>query len=231
MFIHYRSRCFVLKKEDRGESDQLFTVYTKNFGKLEILGRAIRKISSKLRAGINLFYLSDIEFIQGRVYKTLTDAMVIEKFENIRKDLKRLKIAYKISEVFNELIKEQEKDENIWNILIETIQLVNTPEVKNEKLEIVYYYFFWNLISFLGYKPELYKCVICHKSLDSKNFYFNHKEGGIICANCFKKERGDKKISQETIKIIRLFLKRDWSTLKKIKINSENLKLLNLKYA
>ena len=110
MFIHYRSQGFILKKENLSESDQLFTIYTEDFGKLEILGKAIRKIKSKLRSGADIFYLSDIEFIQGKTHKTLTDAIVIEKFENLRKHLKRLQIAYKIAEVFDELVKGQEKD-------------------------------------------------------------------------------------------------------------------------
>ena len=76
MFLNYRTKGFIFKKEDRGEADQLFTIYTKDFGKLEILGKAIRKISSKLRSGAETFYLSEIEFIQGKTYKTLTDAIL-----------------------------------------------------------------------------------------------------------------------------------------------------------
>ena len=60
MFIHYRTNGVMIKKKDLGEADQLFTIYTKDFGKLEILGKAIRKISSKLRSGAELFYLFHI---------------------------------------------------------------------------------------------------------------------------------------------------------------------------
>lgn len=81
MFVHHRTKAIVLKKVDRKEADQLFTLYTEDFGKLTVLGRAIRKISSKLRSGIEIFYLSEIEFIQGKAYKILTDAVLIEKFE------------------------------------------------------------------------------------------------------------------------------------------------------
>jgi len=89
MAIHYRTQGFVLRKTDLREADQAFTIYTKDFGKLKILARAIRKIKSKLRSGIELFYLSEIEFIQGKNYKTLTDATVIEKFKNVKQDLEK----------------------------------------------------------------------------------------------------------------------------------------------
>jgi len=120
MFTHYRTQGFILKKIDRGENDQLFTIFTKDFGKLEILGKAIRKISSKLRSGAELFYLSEVEFIQGKTYKTLTDAILIENFPNLRRNLERLSTVYKISEILDNLIKGQEPDEQIWHLLKET---------------------------------------------------------------------------------------------------------------
>ena len=226
MFVHYRSRGFVLKKENRGESNQLFTIYTKRFGKLEILGKAIRKISSKLRSGIDIFYLSDIEFIQGKTHKTLTDAILIEKFENIRKNLRKLKIASKISEVFNELVKGQERDEKLWNLLDEIFNKLNNLQFTIYGLQLLYYYFLWNFLSILGYEPELYKCSICQKKLVSENLYFDLEEGGVICVSCPEKNKKSKKIEQETIKIIRIFLKKDWQTLRKLKVSSDYLKNL-----
>ncbi len=113
MFTHYRTLGLILKKENRGEADQLFTIYTEDFGKLEILGRAIRKITSKLRANTDIFYLSEIEFIQGKAYKTLTDAFLIDKFDVLRKSLRRFKIAKSIVEILNDLVRGQERDEAV----------------------------------------------------------------------------------------------------------------------
>jgi DNA repair protein RecO (recombination protein O) len=228
MFVHYRSQGFIFKKENRGENDQLFAVYTKKFGKLEILGKAIRKISSKLRSGADIFYLSDIEFIQGKTHKTLTDAILIEKFENIRKDFKKLKAALKIAEVFDKLVKGQERDEKLWNLLDEILGKLNNLHSTIYNLQLLYYYFLWNFLAILGYQPDLYKCSICQKKLVAENLYFNPREGGIICSSCFKKNKQGKEIKQETIKIIRIFLKKDWQTFKKIKINSDDLKALKI---
>ncbi len=218
MFLHYRTQGLFLKKEDREEADQLFTIYTKDFGKLEVLGRAIRKITSKLRAGTEIFYLSEIEFIQGKTYKTLTDAISIEKFENLRKSLVRLKIAYKISEVFDNLVRGQEADEKIWRLLLEVIKILNKPEISNWKLRIVYYYFFWNLFSLLGYKPELYFCLSCQKRLRPEKLYFNSRAGGIICQNCFKEIKSGIETKPEIVKILREILKQDWKILSRLKV-------------
>src|SRR3989344_7939080 len=122
MFIHYRTEGVILKKEARGEADLLLTVYTRDFGKLKILGKAVRKINSKLRSAVRIFSLSEIEFIQGKSQKTLTDAILIGKSPPLIKDLKKLRIAHKIAEVLDKLIKGQERDEKIWNLLIEIFQ-------------------------------------------------------------------------------------------------------------
>jgi len=228
MFVHCRSQGFILKKEDRGETNQLFTIYTKEFGKLEILAKAIRKTSSKLRSGMELFYLSEIEFIQGKTYKTLTDAILIEKFENIRKGLKKLSIAYKISELLNNLISGQEADKKIWQLLLETFTQLNNWKIKNS-LKIIYYYFFWNFISILGYQPELYNCIFCQNKLMPKELFFSLKEGGVICHNCFEKTKiSTEKIEPEVIKILRIILEKKWQTLSKLKIELKYIELLKL---
>lgn len=269
MAVHYRTQGIILKKEDLREADRLFTIYTKDFGKLEILGKAIRKIKSKLRGGAEIFYFSEIEFIQGKTYKILTDAVLIENFKNIRKELKRLRIAHLITEALDNLIKGQEKDEKIWNLLNETFNKLNsyklealdTPRrtrgplggwrvgtrglpAKRDELpslgrsprrvasyKLIYYYFLWNLISILGYGIDLHGCVLCQKKLKPESLHFDPEEGGIVCKSCFKRKRTDKrrsgkKIESEIIKILRIILKKDWQTLKKLKIDKTILKSL-----
>lgn len=217
MAVHYRTKAFILEKTDFQEADQVFTVYTEDFGKLRVLGRAIRKIKSKLRAGSELFYLSEIEFIQGKNHKTLTDAMAIEKFKNIKEDLEKLEILSQIAENADDLIMGEEKDEDIWNLLIEVFEKINS-------YSLIYHYFLWNLLSILGYQVDLYHCCNCQKKLIPERLYFNSEEG-IICSECFEGET-DKQICPEIVKILRLFLKKDWNILSRLKIQDFHKKEL-----
>jgi DNA repair protein RecO (recombination protein O) len=242
MFTHYRTQGFILKKNDRGESNQLLTIYTKDFGKLEILGRAIRKISSKLRSGAELFHLSEIEFIQGKTHKTLTDAILINNFKNLRKDLTRLTITYKISEVFDRLVSGQESDKKLWQLLNETFTKLNdcqssiteaSTEVKKKEssstvdCQLLYHYFLWNFLSLLGYQSGLYRCSLCQKRLFPEKLYFSAKEGGIICSQCQKKTKSETLIVfPDIVKIIRILLKKDWTFLGKLKVEIKDLNSL-----
>ena len=69
MFRHYRTQGFILKKADRGEADRIFTIYTKDFGKLEILAKAERKIKSKLKGGLGLFIYQKLSLFKEKLIK------------------------------------------------------------------------------------------------------------------------------------------------------------------
>ena len=216
-----------MKKTDRGEADRIFTIFTEDFGKLDLLAKAERKITSKLRAGLEVFYLSEIEFIQGKAYKTLTDANLINNFKNLRNDLKKLATAYKISETLNDLVKGREPDKKIWQLLQETFDKLDNPRILGSKYQILYHYFLWNLLLILGYELEIYNCISCGKKITPKDIFFSPKEGGLLCGECKKTIKSAKEIDPNIVKTIRLLVKRDWSTLNKLKIGTEDLRQLS----
>ncbi len=228
MFTHYQSSGFVLEKRDLREADQIFTVYTEEFGKLKFLAKGARKIKSKLRGGLKLFSFSEIEFVQGKGYKTLTNSTVKDRFTKISDSLIKLKTAYKIAEVLNNLIKEEDPDKKIWELLKKTLEELNNCQSKAGICRLIYYYFFWNLIDFIGVKPSIYNCVLCQKKLSLPPFYFSSSQGGILCKKCFKEAKDCININLETIKILRLIFRRDWNFLLKVKLNQEHLRSLKI---
>ena len=232
MFIHYRTKAIVFGETAQEEADKLFSLFTKDFGRVEVLGRAIRKTTSKLRAFIPLFSLCHIEFIQGKGYKILTDSVLIKDFENTKEDLARLKVAYKIAEILGRSLKGEERDPRLWRLLIETFEVVNSSSLSVADCLLAYYYFFWNFISQMGYSPELYNCVFCRKKLKPENIYFGKE--GVICSLCYSKEKvrlrkkGEKvrKVDPDTVKIIREIFKRDIPGILRIKIKKGHLERL-----
>ena len=225
MTTRYKTRGFVFKKNDINESDRNFSVFTDDFGRLDIFAKAIRKSASKLRSGIDIFFMSELEFIQGRSRKTLTDAVVIEKFGNITQDLEKFKIAGGIGEILDNFIRGEEKDKDIFNLLNDVFYKLNVGSFKNKKYTLVYYYFLWNALSLLGYRPEVEKCNICHGKLNPYSIYFSDKSGGIICKKCLGHDDKAQKINSDIVKILRLIFKKEWDILYKLKIEASSQKL------
>lgn len=228
MTTQYKTKAFVFKKNDRNESDRVFSVFTNNFGRLDIYAKAIRKITSKLRPNIDIFYFSDIEFIQGKSHKTLIDAVKIKEFNDIAIDINKLKTIYKVSSILDGFIKGQEKDSATFDLLSDFLIKLRDSSIKNNQL--AYQYFFWNFISLQGYKVEVDNCAICKIKLNPYNIYFSSKEGGIICGTCagFKKTCPEpcQRINSDIVKTLRLIFKKDWQTISKLKIEPSSQKLL-----
>jgi len=206
MFNRYKTRGIFLKSEDRGEADRILTAYTENFGKIKIFAKSIRKEESKLRFGTGFFFLNEIEFIEGKNRKTLTDVRIINSYKSIRRDLTASALAYKACEDIDALVKEGEKDDNIWRLLALFLERIN-QRGKEDGLS-PYYHFLWKLFSFLGYHPETDRCLFCRKKIESPPFYFSAIDGGIIGFCCFQKARDPEKTGKEAIELIRVFSKR-----------------------
>lgn len=216
-----------MKKQNRAEANQLLIVYSQDFGKLPVLARSIRKNASKLRSGIELFYLSEIEFIQGKTYKTLTDVRLIDSFKNLRQDFNTMQLAFKIAQLADRLIKEQEKDEKLWQLLLASFSRLDSFYPCLNTYYLAYYYFLWNLISLIGFAPDLYFCRECKTKVLPERLYLAAEAGGIICQNCSKKVKLKKPIEIKTIKLLRLILNQSWPMLSKIDIGNQDIKELN----
>jgi len=229
MTLKYKTKGFVFKKNNINDSDRIFSVFTDDFGRLDIFAKAIRKTVSKLRSGIDIFFMSEIEFIQGKSRKTLTDAAMIEKFDNIRQDLEKFTTANRIGEILDNFIKGEEKDEEIFILLNEVMEKLNSQNGSDgtTRQQLIFYYFLWNFFSIQGYRSEVQKCAGCHEKLNPYNIYFSGKEGGIICKKCLGRDKFCQKINSDIVKILRLILSKDWQTLSRLKVEQPSQKLLS----
>ena len=201
---YYRTKGIVLKKENRNEADQVFTIFTEKYGKIEVVGKAIRKITSKLRASIDIFYLTKIEFIQGKNQKILTDAILIDKFNSQKQNPEACGVAFQIAEMVDSLIIREQADRDIWYLLVEFFFYFESL-----KLKIIPLLFFWKLVDLLGYKPELFYCPLCKKKLLAEKLFFAFDPGGVICRGCLDKNSEPliiQEIDSATIKALRLFI-------------------------
>ncbi|MBI2574066.1 MAG: DNA repair protein RecO [Candidatus Wildermuthbacteria bacterium] len=155
MSIRYRTQGIVLAHTDRGEADRVFTVFTRDFGKLALWGISARSIRSKLRGNMETLAHADIEFVQGKAKKTLTDAVAHSSYPSLRKNLKKLRTALRIAETFRQLVRGEEQDEALWNLLSVALHELELLE-DDASFSLFYFSFFWRLMSALGYRPSIF---------------------------------------------------------------------------
>ncbi len=214
MAQHYTATGFVFKKEDWLEADRVFSVFTKEFGRLEVFGKAIRKIASKLKGGIEIFHVCQLEFVQGKTKKTLTDALALQTFKTIPTSPEKAEIAYRIASLLEQFIKGEQKDEHILELITDAFVKLNNSPAR----QLVHLYFFWNFVAVLGYGPQVTTCVSCAQILQPANLSFSIKEGGVVCRNCAATKKDAEAIQPEAVTILRLILKKEWETLARLKM-------------
>ena len=221
MFLRYKSEGIFLAKSPKGERDELFSVYTKDFGKVSLVVKSVREIKSKLRGGADLFYLAEIHFIEGKGGKKLIESIVFNSFKGIRKDLLKVRVASKIGETVNELVQSEEKDKEIYRLLKNIFFFLDRASLSSLRIILLYYYFLFNLLSISGYRIELYRCVSCGKKIKEGEMHFSSKGGGIVCSGCRKNEK--LKLEKDVVKILRLIFDRKLKTLMKLKIEEKHI--------
>lgn len=112
----FKDEGIVLKRRDFGEADRLLTVFTRTHGKLIILAKGVRRITSRRAGNIELLNRVMIYLHQGKNFDILTEATAIDTFQTLKEDLTLSTYAYHLIELVDRLV--VEKQENI--ILYET---------------------------------------------------------------------------------------------------------------
>jgi DNA repair protein RecO (recombination protein O) len=217
---NFKTKALSLREKEWGETDFLFYFFTEDFGMVEILAKGARKITSKLRGQVIPFSLAEIEFVQGKYNKILTDAYLIKRFYRINFSPFRFLFLQKLLNIFFNLVPKEEKDIKLWNHLLLFFQKLEKKQLSLFSFKIIYYYFFWNLVAILGFSPQLFNCVFCQKRLKPEKLFFDSSEGGVICYQCYRKKKGKAflTISPQTVKIIRKILEGNFEEILKLKI-------------
>jgi DNA repair protein RecO (recombination protein O) len=208
------SEALIIKRGDYREYDSRVVLYTKNFGKTVVVARGVKKFKSKLAGHIEPMSLIKAMILRGRAFDYLGGALVTSSFINLKNDLNGLYYAGAALALLDSQIKEDEPDVELYNFLAYWLELIDEKcqiELDKNQGELLYNYFALQLLVILGYKPELYNCLDCHHKITPSANYFNLRQGGLVCENCFKISQNRYlpneviKVSDDCIKLLRLF--------------------------
>lgn len=142
----FKTEGVVLKRKDFGEADRLLTVYTKGQGKITVLAKGVRRITSRRAGNVELLNLVVMYLHQGKNFLILTEAVALEVFDNIKKNLILSTYAYHIIEITDKLTAHSQADPILYHDLVEILSRLN----KNPR-QILVRAFEVKLLSKLGF--------------------------------------------------------------------------------
>jgi DNA repair protein RecO (recombination protein O) len=182
----YNSRAVVLRSLKYKDSDKIYTLFTKEYGKISAIARGVRKISSRRSGNLDTLNLISVKIHEGgNGIKNIEEVKTIESFKNIKKDLEKSLKAYYIAELIHKATEEGEKLEKIFTLLLRFLKIL---EKNGYSGDLFVTYFEINLMKLLGYELTLDKCRKCGRVLDSswKKYSFNIENGSLECEKCSK---------------------------------------------
>ncbi len=206
----YRANAIVLRRINIGETDRIVTLYTREKGKLSAVAKGARKPISRLAGATELFTYGLYFLAVGRDLDIITQAEIKESFPRIRRDLQRIAHATYLTEMVNALVEEREHNYDLFDTLLSAMYLLE-GEVDPE---IVSRYFELQIMSLMGYRPELYHCLRCDSSPAGPGIIFSPSLGGMVCDECGPAPEDVVYLSGESADAMRFLLSAQPSQLK-----------------
>ena len=113
-----KTEALILKREPFEETDYLYTILTKNWGKLIVRAHGARKNTSKLKGFLEPLNYGNVILTNNPGRKILVNIEVVDPFLNIHSNLEKLLTAIFFAEVIDQLVLAEETDLELWQLAI-----------------------------------------------------------------------------------------------------------------
>ena len=151
----YKTEGLVIKRVNYNEADRIITIFSKKHGKIKLKAAGVRRITSRRSPHIELLNYSTFGIYQGRGMPVLTEAENIESYPVLKKDLKKIGLAYHVCELVDGLCAENQESLEIFTLLLKTLREISF----NDNLSKIAYDFEIELLRLLGFytlsEPDL----------------------------------------------------------------------------
>jgi len=171
-----KTKGIVIKRVNLGEADKIITLLTKDRGKIRVVAKGVRKPKAKLAGFLDLFHYNEYLIAEGRNLDIITGVSTIENWHAINQSLSQVALAYYMAETVDKLIEETQEIGDIFDLIYFCFDTLNKNKIS---LNILKSFFEFNIVSALGYKPELDRCIECNKEIE-KDAWFSFSLGGVL---------------------------------------------------
>lgn len=150
----YQTEGIILSKKDVGEADRIFSILTKDLGRIDATAQGARYLKSKLRYNLNAFNYCRFGLVATKDSWRIIDAEELDGWPAIRASFEKLAALSRIAELVNRMVKGQEPDFYLWNEVKNAFAFLEKGVLKDEngkRLEVFELLTSLKILSLLGY--------------------------------------------------------------------------------
>ena len=122
----YKAEGIILQTSDFGDANRVVTLFTKEFGKLEVNAYGCRRVKSPLAGATQLFNHVKVEISPGSKVDTIREADIVHFWKNLTTDLDRLTYTSIFFEVVNKMTLPKVFEPNIFNLLVKSLPVLDS---------------------------------------------------------------------------------------------------------
>ncbi len=220
----YRTEGIVLKRSDFGEADRLLVLFTPGFGKLRALAKGVRKVPSRKAGHVEPFMRTQFLVARGRNLDIVTQAEALDTNLGVRADLVRASYAYYFVELVDAFSEEGEENEALYRLLAEALRRL----AAGDDPVLLARFFELRLLTYVGYRPELQRCVSCGARHEPGTAFFCASDGGVRCARCSEAAPGAAELSLRAFKVLRYLQDQEYAVVAQLTLRPETMREVEL---
>ena len=208
----------VLKTQAYKESDSLVTVYFKDYGKMTLIARGVKKLKSKNASACQSLTLSEFTFIPRVGLSTMIKAHSVDFYRYIKENLELEAYASYLMEFVLKNEEDNQPDIEIFEMLKKSLDALN----QGYPYQLVYLLYNAFILKRCGMALQVDGCVRCLRQ--DRIAGISLEDGGFVCQDCLSMH--DKQLNKETLKAFRHINKLSIDDIDQLKIPEESLEIL-----
>lgn len=178
----YNTEGIILRYRDIGEYDRIYSILTREHGKVEAWAQGVRKPQSKLVAHLQPLYLCDFMIARGRRFDRIAQVRVLNRWASIWGDLERLGEAIYAASLVDMVVRPGAREKGVFELLLGYLE-AGPPGNRRPGLALLTL-FSLKLLKESGFAPELRNCVLCKAAVEGLTRHLDAIRGGVVCDKC-----------------------------------------------
>lgn len=192
----YKTEGIVLRKQEFGETDEIISLLSPDFGNKKIMVKGVRKALGSRVGKFELFADLRVMLATGRTFDIVSQVEVISSHPRLREDLVRMTYGLYLLELFDGLLFFSEPHSGYFYLLRDSLSVLERADT----FESLNLFVMISLLRMLGYQPSVPECPQCGRSREEG--YFSAMAGGIVCGRCARGERATLKVERDVCQIL-----------------------------
>lgn len=221
--MYLKIQGLVLRVTEYNDHDVLLTVLTREQGKLTAKVRGLRRRNNPLIAQCQLLSYAEFTLFEYRGMYTVNEAVTIELFPELRKDIVRLSLGTYFAQVSEAVCQEDMPTPELLSLLLNSLYALSKLNAPEDQVKAV---FELRIACIAGYFPDLNACTVCGRE-DADQFDLS--AGQLSCSSCGSLEGGGIRmpLNAGVLDAMRYIVCADMKRLLSFKLQAENMAQLS----